>query len=322
LSAREEGSFVGLQLHERTAGSSRRLRRLVLTALPLVAVLVLSGCSEEGKRLAMPDPVTVEGESILELWQGAWIAALLTGALVWGLIFWVVVRYRRRSDDEIPIQTRYNLPLEIFYTLAPVVMVIVFFNHTVKVQNDVLRDESPDNIIEVTGQQWQWTFNYGLGEMDASADDDRFDEVYAYDEYAYEIGTGSYIPELWLPVDETTRFNLYSPDVIHNLGIPAFLMRMDVIPGRVNHFAITPTREGVFRGACYELCGVYHSRMLFEVHVVSREAYDEHIAEIEDAGRTSELPLLGGDAAYTQQGLGDLAEGEEPGQAPEGDESE
>ena len=86
---------------------------------------------------------------------------------MWGLIFYVVVRFRRRSDDEIPIQTRYNLPLEIFYTLAPVVMVIVFFSHTVKVQNDVLRDETaPDNIVEVTGQQWSWTFNYGIGDLD------------------------------------------------------------------------------------------------------------------------------------------------------------
>jgi cytochrome c oxidase subunit 2 len=303
----------------------QRRRRL---RTPLVGVLLLgflmTGCADdtEAGRLAMPEPASVQGQQILDLWQGAWIAALITGVIVWGLIFYALVKFRRRSDDEIPIQTRYNLPLEIFYTLAPVVMVIVFFNHTVKVQNDVLRDENVTNIVEVTGQQWQWTFNYGLGAMDESADDDRYDDLYAYDEYAYEVGTGSYIPELWLPVDETTRFNLYSPDVIHNLGIPSFGMRMDVIPGRVKHFVITPNREGVYRGACYELCGAYHSRMLFEVHVVSREAYDDHLAELEEAGRTSELPLLGSDAAYTQQGLGDLAEGEEPGQAPEGDESE
>ena len=116
------------------------------------------------------------------LWQGAWIAALATGVVVWGLIFYVVIRFRRRSDDEIPIQTRYNLPLEIFYTIAPVVMVVVFFAHTVRTQNIVLEDETPpDNIIEVTGQQWSWTFNYGLGEPDNSADDDRFDDKFAYD---------------------------------------------------------------------------------------------------------------------------------------------
>ena len=301
----------------------RRLRTPLVAGLLLVGFL-MSGCADdtEAGRLGMPDPASEQGERVLDLWQGAWTAALITGVVVWGLIFYSVVKFRRRSDDEIPIQTRYNLPLEIFYTLAPVVMVIVFFNHTVKVQNDVLRDENVTNIVEVTGQKWQWTFNHGIGEMDESADDDRFDDEFPYDEYAYEVGTGSYIPELWLPVDETTRFNLRSPDVVHNLGIPSFGMRMDVIPGRVNHYVITPTREGVYRGACYELCGTYHSRMLFEVHVVSREEYDDYVAGLEDAGRTSEKPLLGGDDAYVQQGLGDLAEGEDAGSGQEGDESE
>jgi cytochrome c oxidase subunit 2 len=291
-------------------GFSVGLQRTARWAVPLAGIALLaSGCSEEGKRFAMPDPASAQGEHVLNLWQGAWIAALATGIVVWGLIFYVVVRYRRRSDDEIPVQTRYNLPLEIFYTIAPVVMVIVFFAHTVRTQNIVLEDEvAPDNIIEVTGQQWSWTFNYGLGEMDNSADDDRFDDDFAYDEYVHDGGTGSYIPEIWLPVDETTRFNLHSPDVIHNFGVPNFMMRMDVIPGRVNHYVITPTRLGTYRGACYELCGVYHSRMLFFVKVVSREDYDAHIAELEEAGQTSDLPLLGGEDAYTQDGLAPQAE--------------
>ncbi|WP_051247012.1 cytochrome c oxidase subunit II [Nocardioides halotolerans] len=280
------------------------LQRVARWAVPLAGVALLaSGCSEEGKRLAMPDPASEQGEPILALWQGAWIAALATGIVVWGLIFFVVIRYRRRSDDEIPVQTRYNLPLEIFYTIAPVVMVIVFFSHTVHTQNLVLEDDTaPDNIIEVTGQQWSWTFNYGVGDPDNSADDDRTDDRFPYDSYVHDGGTAAYIPELWLPVDETTRFNLHSPDVIHDFGVPSFLMRMDVVPGRVNHYVIKPTREGVFKGKCYELCGVYHSRMLFEVHVVSREEYDEHLQELEDAGLTSDKPLLGGENADTTAG--------------------
>jgi cytochrome c oxidase subunit 2 len=288
------------------------LQRVARWAIPLVGIALLaSGCdSEEAKRLAMPDPASAQGEHVLSLWQGAWIAALLTGAVVWGLIFYVVVRFRRRSDDEIPIQTRYNLPLEIFYTIAPVIMVIVFFDHTVTTQNDVLRDEkAPDNIIEVTGQQWSWTFNYGLGEMDNSADDDRTDDNFAYDSYVFDGGTGTYIPDLYLPVNQTTRFNLHSPDVIHDFGVPSFLMRMDVVPGRVNHYVIKPTKIGDYKGKCYELCGVYHSRMLFNVHVVSQEDYEAHLQELEDAGQTSDLPLLGGEDAYTQDGL-ESSEGE------------
>ena len=136
---------MGLQLPART-GSKRRTRRLSLLALSSLGLVLLTGCSGEGERFAMPEPATEQGEPILALWQGAWIAALLTGAVVWGLIFYAAWRFCRRSDDEIPIQTRYNLPLEIFYTIFPVIMVIVFFAHTVDVQNTVLDDEGePDH---------------------------------------------------------------------------------------------------------------------------------------------------------------------------------
>jgi cytochrome c oxidase subunit 2 len=291
-------------------------KRVASLAAVGAGVLLLGGCSSETQgeweRFAMPDPASVQGEHILELWQGAWIAALITGIIVWALIFWAIFRFRRRSDDEIPIQTRYNLPLEIFYTIAPIIMVIVFFKHTVDTQNYVLDEDAQggvDNTIEVTGQQWSWTFNYGVGEQDRSADDDLYDDEFPYTTYVYEAGTGYRIPDLYLPVGETTRFNLHSPDVIHDFGIPGFLMRMDVVPGRVNHYAITPTRIGDYAGKCYELCGVYHSRMLFEVHVVSREDYDAYLQSLQDAGATSDLPLIGGQNASTQVGL-DEPEGE------------
>ena len=114
---------------------------------------------------------------------------------MWALIFYAIWRFHRRSDDEIPVQTRYNLPLEIFYTIAPIVMVVVFFAHTVKTQNYVLDDDLPvDNTIEVVGQQWSWTFNYGVGAQDPSANDDATDDEFPYSSYVFEAGTGSRIP--------------------------------------------------------------------------------------------------------------------------------
>src|SRR6476661_8884445 len=157
------------------------------------SLLLLSSCSSETeaqwKRVAMPDPVSTQGEHILRLWQGAWIAAMVTGVIVWALIFYACWAFHRRSDDEIPVQTRYNLPLEIFYTIAPIIMVIVFFAHTVKVQNEVLDDNLPvDNTIEVVGQQWSWTFNYGIGARNDAADQDPTDSNYPYSDYVYEAG--------------------------------------------------------------------------------------------------------------------------------------
>jgi cytochrome c oxidase subunit 2 len=305
VTAQERGSFVGLQLPKRTAVALRRVTTLAVLGTTL---LLLSSCSSEAqdewKRAAMPDPASEQGEHILRLWQGAWVAALLTGLVVWGLIFWALVAYRRRANDEIPIQTRYNLPLEIFYTIAPIIMVIVFFSHTVQVQNTVLDDERKvDNTIEVVGQQWSWAFNYGVGERDDAADRDPDDQEFPYSSYVYEVGTASKIPTLVLPVGETTRFNLHSPDVIHDFGVPSFLMKMDVVPGRVNHYEITPTATGTYAGKCFELCGVYHQRMLFNVKVVEPQEYEQYVQDRQDAGQESRLPLLGGEDARTQAGL-------------------
>lgn len=247
----------------------------------------------------MPDPGTEESQGIFDLWIWAWVAAMVTGVIVWGLIGWVVVRYRRRSNDEIPVQTRYNLPLEIFYTIVPILMVIVFFFWTVNVQNDVLsEDKKPDHTLVIVGQQWSWTFNYP-------------DEEAVDSPNVYTSGTGAVIPTLYLPVGETTRFELRSPDVIHSFWIPGFLMKMDVIPGQENHFQVTPRKEGEYVGKCAELCGTYHSRMLFNVKVVSRAEYDAHLRDLETAGFSSEAPVIGGKFTDTVAG----SEGAEKGGA-------
>jgi cytochrome c oxidase subunit 2 len=273
-----------------------------LAAVLGLAFVVLAGCGNDSDltRLAMPKPVTAEGEHTLDLWQGAWVAALATGVFVWGLIFFVIWKFRRRHDDEVPIQTRYNLPLEIFYTIFPIIMVIVFFDHTVATQNQVLNDEDVpvQNTIYVVGQQWQWTFNY----PDA-VDGDEGKPV-----NVFEVGTGSDIPTLHLPVDETTRFELRSPDVIHDFGVPGFLIKMDVIPGQQNHYQVTPKTEGTYAGKCYELCGVYHSRMIFNVKVESRADYEAYLQDQYDANYFSAEPICGGENANSQVGLDDEAD--------------
>ncbi len=286
---------MGLQL-------PKRARNVALGGVAASAALLLSGCSAEDrgewKRIAMPDPATVEGHGMVHLWQWAWVAALATGVVTWALILYAVFRFRRRSDDEIPVQTRYNLPIEIFYTVAPIMMVIVFFFFTVQEQDKVLKTvDNPDQTITVVGQQWSWTFNYN------------YDSGYNHFEgrqvgsgpVVYDAGTPADPPTLWLVKDKTVEVHLYSPDVIHSFWVPAFIFKMDVFPGRDNHFAFTPDRIGTFEGRCAELCGVYHSRMLFKVKVVDQGAYDAHLAALADAGTTG--PALGGSHVIEQPGL-------------------
>lgn len=280
---------MGLQL-------PKRARNVTIGAVIGSAVLFLSGCSAEDKsqieRLAMPVPSTKEAQAIYDLWQWAWLAAILTGIVVWALIFYVVVRYRRRDEAEIPVQTRYNLPIEIFYTIAPIMMVIVFFFFTVEAQDKVLHDEKADYTIKVVGQQWSWTFNY----VD-SADG----------QTVYEVGTPAERPTLWLVEDKSVEFELSSPDVIHSFWVPAFLFKMDVVPGRTNTFTATPERAGTFAGRCAELCGLYHSRMLFDVKVTDQASFDAKMRELKAAGNTGEA--LGGSDVTETPGLEDESNG-------------
>lgn len=244
-----------------------------VAGLPL-AVLLLTGC--QGTDLGLPQGVTDRTEYVENLWLGAWIAALAVGVFVWGLMGWAVVRYRRRSDDEIPAQIRYHLPIEVLYTVAPVIIVAVLFFHTVETEQDELADVEPDHTVQVIGQKWAWTFAY----------QDAVDG-----ESVYETGTPSDPAELWLPVDEVARFELTGADVIHAFWVPAFNYKMDVIPGRTSDFSLTPIVEGEYDGKCSELCGIYHSRMLFTVYVVDRATFDQHVQELYDAGQVGEPPV-------------------------------
>jgi cytochrome c oxidase subunit 2 len=97
--------------------------------------------------------------------------------------------------------------------------------------------------------------------------------------------------------------------VVHDFGVPSFLVKMDVIPGRVNKLQVTPTVEGTYVGKCYELCGVSHSRMLFNVEVVSQAEYDAYLADLAEAGNTADSPVLGGSFVNDQAGLEADSEG-------------
>ncbi|GAB3093189.1 cytochrome c oxidase subunit II [Isoptericola nanjingensis] len=281
--------------------SPTRTRRVILRATAIAgAVAVLaSGCASDSvKRGYLPGyadgEVTNQTERITNLWVGSWIAALIVGVITWGLMLWCVAAYRKRRDDhQLPIQTRYHMPLEIMYTAVPTIMILVLFFYTDRDMSAV-QDTSaePDVNIQVIGKQWSWDFNY--------LDSDVYDSGQHLldvggqtidDEVDGAPGTSKDVPTLYLPVDQTVEFTLDSRDVIHSFWIPAFLYKQDMIPGRTNTFQVTPTREGTYAGKCAELCGEFHSGMLFNVKVVSQAEYDAHMADLEAAGQTGELGL-------------------------------
>lgn len=241
----------------------------------MAGAIALSATSCSFREIAfidLPEPATEEANTIQSLWEGAWLAAWAVGILTWGLMLWAFFAYRRRkNDDRVPEQTRYNIPIEVLYTFAPLIMIFGLFFFTARDQSEITKlTDDYDRTVQVVGFRWSWTFNY-------------------VDENAYEIGTPQEFPTLWLPVDEKVRFELTSPDVVHSFWVPDWLFKMDVIPGQQNEFEVTPNTEGEFAGKCAELCGTDHSRMLFNVKVVSREEFDDHIEELKANGQSGQL---------------------------------
>ena len=262
------------------------LRHLRNAAIVTLATTTLAGCAGQAGANGLPSEpgITNHTGRIIDLWNYSWIAAIVVGLITWALIMWAVIVYRKRKDDEkLPIQTRANVPLELMYVAVPIIMIAVLFRWTAT-DAAIIKDlePNPDVQIQAIGKQWAWDFNY-LNE-----------DVYSVGVQAQltgEEGVEETLPTLYLPVGQLVDVQLDSRDVIHSFWIPAFLFKQDMIPGRTTHSQFIPQQEGTYQGKCAELCGEYHSAMLFNVKVVSQQEYDAYMESLRDAGQTGSIGL-------------------------------
>nr|WP_255633422.1 cytochrome c oxidase subunit II [Demequina sp. TTPB684] len=262
------------------------LRRLRSATLVVGASSLLAGCAGQAEANGLPSQpgVTNHTGRIIDLWNYSWLAAIAVGVITLALILWSITVYRKKKGDEkLPMQTRANVPLELMYVMVPLLMIAVLFRWTVTdtaAVTDVSGD--PDVRIQAIGKQWAWDFNY----LD--------DDVYSVGVQATltgEEGVEETLPTLYLPVNELVDIQVDSRDVIHSFWVPAFLVKRDMFPGRTSHIQFIPQEIGTYQGKCAELCGEYHSSMLFNVKVVSREEYDAYIETLRDAGQTGSIGL-------------------------------
>ncbi|EKU49687.1 putative cytochrome c oxidase subunit 2 [Brevibacterium casei S18] len=247
---------------------------------------LLSGCTKEqianGFFPLESKGATNHTEAYTALWNGAWIASMIVGLIVWGLILWAIVAYRRRKNDRgLPVQMRYSMPIEILFTVTPVILVLGFFFQNVQVMAKTTDDRTPgEQVIEVAAKQWAWDFNYVN------------QDVYYAGTQVNLDGTekpGENAPTLYLPVNTDLEIKLHSRDVIHSFWVPAFLEKRDMIPGHDQSLFLRAEKEGEYVGKCAELCGEYHSEMLFNVKVVSKAEFEEYTQSLADQGNTGQL---------------------------------
>jgi cytochrome c oxidase subunit 2 len=239
----------------RLAVACRRRRWLPLA---LVAPLVLAGC--QVPNFGAYKGATTQGHDAFKLWQGFTLTGIIVGGVVFLLIAWAALRYRRRSD-RIPRQTQYRTLIEIVYTVLPVLVVIGLFAFTVITENEVDATPKPNVTIDVTAFQWGWQFYYpATGKV--------------------VEGETTQNPEMVIPVSERVRIQLRSADVVHDMYVPEFNFGRYAQPGHLNVFDFNALHTGVYRGQCSELCGLYHALMWFRVKVVQPAQFDSWVHQV------------------------------------------
>lgn len=287
-----------------------RRSRWIAAPVAVVVALALAGCTQAQLQGWMPSTpgLTNHVDRIMGLWTTSWIVLLVVGGVTWGLMVFAAIAYRRRKGQTgLPVQLRYHMPIEIFFTVVPVILVAGFFAFTARDQAVIEEPiEDPDYSITVYGKRWAWDFVY---ERDGQ-DPVHFQSIQVQREADSGQIDPNTLPTLVLPTNSSIEITLESRDVAHSFWIIEFLYKKDMIPGVTNHMYFeTGDQEGLFTGKCAELCGEYHSLMLFNVELVSPEEYDAYLESLEQQGFVGPIddsinPVPGIDAVPGEEGEG------------------
>lgn len=229
------------------------------TLLGLLLAMAVAGC--------MPAPASSQGQQISNLYSVFLGAGAVVATIVWGLVTWSVLRYRRR-DGRQASQTEGSLRIEAVWTLLPLATVLVLFALTVQTIGAVSTVEPGGINLHITAFRWQWKATYP-------------------DSGVTITGTTAANLEVVLPVNTPVHVTLESLDVNHAFYVPAFLFKRDAIPGRPTTFDLKVTAPGVYPGSCAEFCGIGHDQMLFTIRGVDMQTFQAWLAQQAAGGSTA-----------------------------------
>ena len=211
-----------------------------------------------------PEQASTIARSVDQLYFFLTAVTLFFTGLIFSVIFYFMIKYRRRSPEERPRAIEGSFPLEVLWTAIPTLIVALIFlwGSTLYFQNS----EAPKGSLEifVTGKQWMWKAEHPEGQRE--------------------------INELHVPLGRPVKLTMTSEDVIHDFFVPAFRVKKDVLPGRYTSLWFEPTQVGTFHLFCAEYCGAFHAGMIGSIIVQEPDAYESWLAggtpgeSIEQAG--------------------------------------
>lgn len=281
-----------LEALEATAGTKAERQRLV--AEPATAAggpPLLSSSPEKGggtmRKVAVPVLLTIvisiplalyffrtdtvgvlasqQGQSVDWLFRLEFAIAAVFLVLCMVFLLYSLFAFRRKPgdmEDARPIEG--SMPLEIAWTVVPLIIVMGLGFYGAGVLNDITEPPNPEKelVVDVTGSQWAWKFEYP------------------------DLGVTS--SELVLPVNQPILFRVHATDVIHSFWVPEFRIKVDAIPGINNQIRIKPTRVGEYKVRCAEICGTGHAYMLAKVEVMADTDFQDWVTH-----ETTEIPAEG-----------------------------
>lgn len=271
--------------------SSRALAAAV--ALPVVFLAGLAFAQVEGQPtpggVGLPATVTEVGRETQFFYNGILLPIITFIALsVLGLLLYVSWRFNDQKNP-VPSKLTHHTGLEIVWTLIPILILVFIAIPSFRLM--ALQVQIPESkiTIKVTGNQWYWSYKYPEDQGGGFA----FDQLMKADA-DLQPGEPRLLAvdnEAVVPVNEVVKLQVTAADVIHSYVIPAFSIRIDAVPGRLNETWFKAEKEGVYYGQCSKICGKDHAFMPSAIRVVSREKYDEWLAEAKQKFAAAQTPV-------------------------------
>lgn len=239
------------------------VRRRVARALGLSAgVLTLAGCAKDAPQDTW-QPAGPNAEMIDNLQQPVFLVAGIVGVIVFAAVAWVVWRYRDRGQA-VPEQSHGKPAVEITLTVIPVLILLGVAIPTAGTIFDLAKTDDTEMIVNVTGQQWWWEYDYPASGDNASQ--------YGLTQPIVTSG------QLVIPENTKVLLRVTSRDVIHSYWIPKLNGKKDGVPGRVHLLRLEGSTPGIYAGQCTEFCGLSHAYMRMETVVLKRADFDAWVA--------------------------------------------
>ena len=236
-------------------------------------------------QLNFQTPATPVMEQFYSFHHYLTIMAVVVSVFVCALLVYVCIRFRK-SANPVPSKNTHNTLIEIIWTVVPVIILVVIAVPSFRLHFDCVHSigcaedgepVEPDLTLKVVGYQWYWNYEYPDHGIQFDSYMKKEEDLKKGEPRLLKVDNPIYVP-----VNANVRVLLTGGDVIHDFAMPAFGLKQDAVPGRLNETWFRAEREGTYYGQCSELCGRLHGFMPIEIHVVSQEEFDEWVAKAKE----------------------------------------